>query len=482
MTDPQLGLSAIDCGATTSLVPGATVTCTATYTVTLADVDAGSISNTGTVDGSTSARSTDHDTRHRSPPPRPALTSSSRRPDRRPTTSRAAGDVITYSYLVTNTGNVTITGPFTVTDNRRHGEPCPATTSLVPGASITCTRDLRRHPGRRQRRLGRQHGHRSATFSAGRRGHRPATDRHRDPDASPRPIVKTSSTTTATHGGDTITYSYVLTNTGNVTLTARSRSLTTRPPRLSCPATTSLAPGASISCTATYTVTQADLDAGSVNNTATGDGRPAGRSLERPTRPTGHRHPGAASISSSRRSTTTTATGAGDTITYSYHVTNTGNVTVTGFSVTDPHTGLSPIDCGTTTSLAPNADVTCTATYVVTQADLDAGRIDNTGTVDGTTTAATGHRHRPTVSRARRPALTLVKTTRRPGTPRSATRSTTATCSPTAATSPSRVRSRSPTTPATVSRRPRRPAWPPAPRSPAPRPTRSPRPTSTPAR
>ncbi len=50
-----------------------------------------------------------------------------------------AGDVIHFTYLVTNSGNVTLLGPITVSDNKTSDETCPPTASLVPGASITCT-------------------------------------------------------------------------------------------------------------------------------------------------------------------------------------------------------------------------------------------------------------------------------------------------------------------------------------------------------
>jgi hypothetical protein len=73
----------------------------------------------------------------------------------------------------------------------------------------------------------------------------------------------------------------------------------------------------------------------------------------------------------------------GQTINYNYLVTNTGNVTLSNITVTDPHTGLTGLSCPDPT-LAPGASETCTATYLTTQADLDAGSIVNTATATGT--------------------------------------------------------------------------------------------------
>ena len=94
-------------------------------------------------------------------------------------------------------------------------------------------------------------------------------DHRGDPDRAARPSTRRPPSTTYDCVGDTLAYSYLLTNTGNVTL-AGPFTVSDDRTTVSCPADTSLAPGDSITCSATETVDQADLDAGFVTNTATG--------------------------------------------------------------------------------------------------------------------------------------------------------------------------------------------------------------------
>src|SRR5262249_10458888 len=109
------------------LDPNEEVTCTATYTVTQADLDVGSVTNTATggVDGtpSTPDSATGGATQERSL----SLVKSAT-----PRTYGAAGETIHYDYVVTNTGNVTLAGPVTVTDNLAR-VTCPAG-DLAPNA------------------------------------------------------------------------------------------------------------------------------------------------------------------------------------------------------------------------------------------------------------------------------------------------------------------------------------------------------------
>jgi hypothetical protein len=65
--------------------------------------------------------------------------------------------------------------------------------------------------------------------------------------------------------------------------------------------------------------------------------------------------------------------------------TNTGNVTLTGVTIVDGTLpGLSALICTPPqpATLAPTQTLNCTATYVVTQVDAEAGQIDNLATAD----------------------------------------------------------------------------------------------------
>jgi uncharacterized repeat protein (TIGR01451 family) len=74
---------------------------------------------------------------------------------------------------------------------------------------------------------------------------------------------------------------------------------------------------------------------------------------------------------------------AGDTITYVFKVTNTGNVTLTNITVMDTIGGVTIT--GTIASLAPgHSDSThITGVYTLTQADIDAGSFYDKATVTG---------------------------------------------------------------------------------------------------
>src|SRR5205814_1824031 len=88
-------------------------------------------------------------------------------------------------------------------------------------------------------------------------------------------LSKSASPTTYTGSGQSITYTYIVTNTGNVAL-AGPVTVTDDKATVTCPAVNTvgnldanLDPGESITCTATYTTTAADVTAKSVTNHAT---------------------------------------------------------------------------------------------------------------------------------------------------------------------------------------------------------------------
>jgi len=200
-------------------------------------------------------------------------------------------------------------------------------------------------------------------------------------------VVKSQTSTGPYTVGDTITYSIVVTNTGNITLTGvtvvdSSALLGTCTPAQ--PST--LAPGATMTCPASHVVTQVDVNNGSYVNTATADSDQTPPSDSTVT-VTFTPNP---ALSVVKSQTSTGPYTVGDTITYSIVVTNTGNITLTGVTVVDNSAVLGTCTPAQPSTLAPGATMTCPASHVVTQADVDNGSYANTATADSNETPPSG--------------------------------------------------------------------------------------------
>ncbi|MEE0511343.1 MAG: DUF11 domain-containing protein, partial [Peptococcaceae bacterium] len=194
--------------------------------------------------------------------------------------------------------------------------------------------------------------------------------------------------------GDVITYTFTVKNTGNVTL----NNLTLRDPMEGLSdvklAKNELAPGESTSGTATYTVTQVDVDKGQVENTATVTGMPPAKDGGTPPAPI--TKTSTVKVPSDPKPDFTFTKKAdkesltlGDVITYTFTVKNTGNVTLNNLTLKDPMEGLSDVKLAKN-ELAPGESTSGTATYTVTQADVDKGQVENTATVTGMPPAKDG--------------------------------------------------------------------------------------------
>ncbi|SFU01477.1 conserved repeat domain-containing protein/gliding motility-associated C-terminal domain-containing protein, partial [Algoriphagus locisalis] len=203
--------------------------------------------------------------------------------------------------------------------------------------------------------------------------------------------------------GETVVYTFTVRNTGNVTLT----NVTIEDDKVAVvggPIAT-FAPGAedNSTFTATYVLTQSDIDNGLVSNLAIARGEAPGGDPEDPsddiTDESSDPTPVSPDVTDPECEGDCTITeipqnpmiqivksdngsevnAAGDVITYTLTVTNTGNVTLTNVMVTDPLTGLDQ-NAGT---LAPGASTALNTEYVVTQADVDAGFVLNTALASG---------------------------------------------------------------------------------------------------
>ncbi|MGJ1198955.1 beta strand repeat-containing protein, partial [Sphingobacterium spiritivorum] len=155
-----------------------------------------------------------------------------------------------------------------------------------------------------------------------------------------------------------------------------------------------LNPGETGTATASYTLTQADIDAGNVTNTALAKGTdPRGRDVTDisgtavdnniptvtvlPKQPSLVLHKTGSYVDKDNNG----STNVGDVIKYRFEIINNGNVTVKGITISDPKVTVTggPVD------LAPGSSDATTfyAEYIIKQEDIDKGGVYNLATAAG---------------------------------------------------------------------------------------------------
>ena len=191
----------------------------------------------------------------------------------------AVGQVINYSYTVTNTGVTALAGPVTITDDKTTATVCPGVnsvgngnTNLDTGEFVTCTstyiitqNDITAAQviSNAVARVGGVDSNRVTT-----------TIRSVQPQAA-LTVSCTANPTTYSAAGQTIAYQYTVKNTGGVAIgpvqfTVKD-SLISAAINCDVPNRT-LGPNESISCPGTYVTTQNDLGLAQIANSVTATG------------------------------------------------------------------------------------------------------------------------------------------------------------------------------------------------------------------
>ncbi|MEX0915340.1 MAG: hypothetical protein WDZ60_05550, partial [Wenzhouxiangellaceae bacterium] len=294
----------------------------------------------------------------------------------------AQGEVIGYGFTVENTGAAILSGPVVISDALVPDALCPeiSTTGngdnfLDPGEMLACSGSYTTT---------------SADVTAGRVDNsafasvpevdsnvdtatvelaRPALAVVKQLTSAPDPIVV----------GSVLSYTVTVSNSGNVTLNNVEVSDSLITPGQNICAT--LAPGADCVLSGTYTVTQADVDAGQVSNTGSGDSDETAL-VDDVVVTAINQVPGLGLSNIITAGDPYSA--VGDVISYQLTATNTGNVTLSAVLISDPDVMIGSCTPVQPTALAPGETLVCVASYTVDQADLDAGSFVNPAQANGT--------------------------------------------------------------------------------------------------
>ena len=225
-----------------------------------------------------------------------------------------------------------------------------------------------------------------------------------DDQAATLTLVKTVDNT---GGGTAIATDWTLTATGTTTITGAGGVASTAVSAGTYTLSESTGPTGYVA--GAWSCESDGIPVGSANQVTLASGQPATCTIVNTFQP-------APALILDKTASPTTVSAAGQTVAYSLLVNNTGNVTITGLQINETAfsgTGAAPVITCPVTTLAPTESTTCTATYAVTQQDIDAGSVNNTATASGTNPAGgttTSPPDSATVTSTATPNVSVVKT------------------------------------------------------------------------
>jgi uncharacterized repeat protein (TIGR01451 family) len=289
------------------------------------------------------------------------------------TASAAVGESVTYTYTVQNTGTIGINN-LAMSDDKL-GTLTPAAKSILPGESTTATASYTIKESDLPGPL-----NNTVTVS----GAEDRTNRPVSATASATValtynaalnLTKVPSSTTA-KVGDTVTYRFTVTNTGNVTI--KGLNLTDNKLGTIKTDKNELAPGATATASATHVVLESDLP-GPLTNLATIQGTDIQNQPVTATASASIELTYTSGLAVTKKASSTTAK-VGDVVTYQFSVTNNGTVTINGLALNDDKLGAVTLDKA---SLLPGETATGTASHTINETDLP-GPLTNIATATGT--------------------------------------------------------------------------------------------------
>ena len=361
-----------------TVAPGDTCVLTGTYTVQQSDVDAGSIVNTAGVTSTeittpveaTQTTTTSQNNALNLDKPAPANA------DEDGSGDVSVNDTLTYTVTATNSGtttlnNVVVSDPMLAPNSQTCATVAPGATCVLSGTYTVTQSDV--DNGSIVNTAGVTSTEITSPVEATN-----TTNTSQNPElaiAKPAPSNADEDGSGDVSAGDTLTYVVTATNTGTITLTNVTVSDPLITPNSQTCAT--VAPGATCVLTGTYTVQQADVDNGSIVNTAGVTSTEVTTPVETTQTTLVAQIPELQINKPAPANVDEDGSGdvsAGDTLTYTVTATSTGSQTLTNVVVSDPLITPNSVSCAT---LAPGATCVLTGTYTVTQADVDNGSIAN---------------------------------------------------------------------------------------------------------